>query len=245
MEDKRAATFPNCHCNPRIAAVRVSGEAPDEVPATDEVVCCVVIGGGDEDAPNDDCGGGCGRTLLDSAAKVLAMESVKATDTKLLELEPLRRWYECWAGGRGDGPRRRRALDIVLAAGVLEHVDNAWMRNSNRRKQLINHEPERFNRSLVVLYKTQNPNLILLRYNQLLRNRSIQIDLKTETHARAQALPRTADVKLTPGSSSSLRTCTQQGTTSPQAISCSRLLWLSSQRQLKTRKETIPSWWIH
>jgi hypothetical protein len=95
MEDRRAAIVPNCPCYPRNAAVRVSVVVEGEVPTTVEDAGWVVIGGGDDDAPDEEFGDGFGGVVLDGAAEVLAMGSVKATNTKLLELELLRRWYEC------------------------------------------------------------------------------------------------------------------------------------------------------
>jgi hypothetical protein len=88
MEDRRAAILPNCLCNPVIAVVRVSAWGPDEVPAADEVVTGV------EEVAAEDCVGGSGGTEVDGAAVVAAMGSVKATDTRLLGLTDLRRWYE-------------------------------------------------------------------------------------------------------------------------------------------------------
>jgi hypothetical protein len=90
----------------------------------------VVIGGGAEEAAKEECGGGLDGTELDGAAVVWAMESVKATDTRLLELADLRRAYEWWTGGRGDGSWRRRREDAILAAGVLERLHNLMV-NSN------------------------------------------------------------------------------------------------------------------
>jgi hypothetical protein len=88
MEDRRAAILPNCLCNPVIVAVRVSAWGPDEVPVADEVVTGV------EEVAVEDCGGGSSGTKVDDAAVVAAMGSVKATDTRLLGLTDLRKWYE-------------------------------------------------------------------------------------------------------------------------------------------------------
>jgi hypothetical protein len=68
MAKMHDTTFPNCRCNHKIVMVRVSGGAPDK------------------DAEAED-----GEGVTD----VLAMGSVKVTDTKLLELSLLRRWYVC------------------------------------------------------------------------------------------------------------------------------------------------------
>jgi hypothetical protein len=75
------------------------------------------MGSGVEDAP-DGCGGGCGGAVVAGAAE-LAMGLAWESDTRLLGLGDLRRLYECWMGGRGEGPRRQRRSDAVLAAGVL------------------------------------------------------------------------------------------------------------------------------
>jgi hypothetical protein len=125
MEDKRAAMLPNCLCNPAIAAMRVSGGAPDEVLVTVEVAGCMVISGGIVDAADEDCGGWLGVTVLDGAVEVLAMGLVKVTYTKLLVLDNLCRAYEWWTVGRGDGSRRRRA-DAVLP-GRRPRVDASAM----------------------------------------------------------------------------------------------------------------------
>jgi hypothetical protein len=86
MEDRRAAILPNCLCNPAIAAVRESGCCPDEVPLAADVEGCVEIGGCVEGAAEEQCGGGLGGTEVDGATVVLAMESIKTIDTKLLGL---------------------------------------------------------------------------------------------------------------------------------------------------------------
>jgi hypothetical protein len=83
MEDRRAAILPNCLCNPAIAVVRESGCCP-EVPSAADVEGCMEIGGCVEGAAEEECGGGLGGTEDDGAAVVLSVESVKATDTKLL-----------------------------------------------------------------------------------------------------------------------------------------------------------------
>jgi hypothetical protein len=38
MAEMRDAMFPNCRCNPKMAAVRVSGGAPDEDADAEDVV---------------------------------------------------------------------------------------------------------------------------------------------------------------------------------------------------------------
>jgi hypothetical protein len=124
MEDRRATMLPNCLCNPAIAAMRVSGGAPDEVLVTVEVAGCMVISGGIVDAADEDCGGWLGVTVLDGAVEVLAMGLVKVTYTKLLVLDNLRRAYEWWTGGRGDGSRLR--ADAVLL-GRRPRVDASAM----------------------------------------------------------------------------------------------------------------------
>jgi hypothetical protein len=111
MDESLAAMVPNCRCNPRRAAVRVSDWDPGDELEAAEVVGCVV-------EPDDGCGGEFGGTMLCGAAEVWAMGSDKATDTKLLCSVDLRRWYEWKTGGRGEGPRRRRCSDAVLTAGV-------------------------------------------------------------------------------------------------------------------------------
>jgi hypothetical protein len=84
MDESLAAMVPNCRCNPRRAAVRVSDWDPGDELEAAEVVSCVV-------GPDDGCGGGFGGTVMGGATEVWAMGSDKATDTKLLALEELRR----------------------------------------------------------------------------------------------------------------------------------------------------------
>jgi hypothetical protein len=111
MEERRAAMDPNCRCRPAIAAVRVSGGAPDDDPEAEDVAGCVVVtGSGTEDAPEDGCGGG--GTEVDGG-EVLAMGSAWKSDTRLLELADLRRayvwrtgrWFTAAASGRRPGGR--------------------------------------------------------------------------------------------------------------------------------------------
>jgi hypothetical protein len=84
------------------------------------------------DAPEDWCNGGGGGRVLEGAADVLALGSVKAPDTKLLELVLLRRCYECWTRGRGEGPQRR--WGGWRPGG---HVGKRMTVNSNRRGALV------------------------------------------------------------------------------------------------------------
>jgi hypothetical protein len=81
MEVRRAATDPNCRCSPWIAAVRVSGGAPDEEADAADVAGCLVCGGGAGGAPDDGCGDGAAE--CEGAADVSAIGSM-VSDTKLL-----------------------------------------------------------------------------------------------------------------------------------------------------------------
>jgi hypothetical protein len=133
MEERRAAICPNCRCNPDIAAVRVCGGVPGEVGEAEAVADGE--GGVVVDEPEVGCGGGWGGGWeLDVVAEELAMASMVDLDTRLSKLGDLRRKYVCWTGGRGEGPRRRRRSDAVLAAGVQAGV----RRKSRGEGELLN-----------------------------------------------------------------------------------------------------------
>jgi hypothetical protein len=115
MDESLAAMVPNCLCSPRSAAVRVSVWDPDEELEATDVVDGVVMR---DEGCGSGFGSGFGGTVVDGAAEVLAMGSDEATDTKLVGLVGLRRWYEWRTGGRGEGPRRGRCSDAVLTTGA-------------------------------------------------------------------------------------------------------------------------------